>query len=277
MLREKTRLPSKAVAITFDDGYADNLYEAKPILERYDIPATVFVTTANTESQCEFWSDQLEQLLLSPGRLPSRFDLKQDGITIHFELGEGADYTELQSRNHDAWTIKCPDDPTSRHRLFRLLHDSLKPLPNERRRALITWIQGWSGAPLILRSSHRPLSAHELAKLAEGGLIEIGAHSVTHPIMSRLSRSSQREEVCSAKTYLEQILHQSIVSFAYPYGHPSDYTMETIQILRDAGFQCACSTIHGAVSRGSDLFQLPRVYVGNWDPEVFKRHLDAYW
>jgi peptidoglycan/xylan/chitin deacetylase (PgdA/CDA1 family) len=277
LIQAEMPLPRRAVVITFDDGYTDILYHAKPILEQYGIPATLFVATAYTQSQTEFWSDQLEQLLLSPRWLPSRLDLNREGIMIHEELGEGADYTEAEYQQNRTWNVKCAKNPTSRHRLFRILHDSLKPLSHDRRSALIEWLQEWSGIPLPLRNSHRPLSADELVSLAEGGLIEIGAHSVTHPVMSLLPIWSQREEVCQAKAYLEKVLNRSITSFAYPYGHQRDYSVETIQILKDAGFECACSTIQGMVSLKSDLFQLPRMYVGDWDGEAFKQRLAQYW
>src|SRR5437773_7329055 len=80
-------LPRHAVAITFDDGYADNLLQAKPALERYDIPATVFVATGNIEQAHEFWWDELERLLLQPGTLPEELRLSIDGKTYRWELG----------------------------------------------------------------------------------------------------------------------------------------------------------------------------------------------
>src|SRR5262245_1755138 len=86
--------PKRAVVITFDDGYADNLHKAMPLLEHYDIPATVFVTAGVVGSQREFWWDELDRLLLQPGILPAKLRLKINGSTFDFQLGEASTYTE---------------------------------------------------------------------------------------------------------------------------------------------------------------------------------------
>lgn len=262
-LRELVRLiragvspPRRTVVVTFDDGYADNLYQAKPLLEQYEIPATVFVTTAYT---------------LAPGRLPRTLNLEQDAIKIHAELEAAAEYSQAEYYRNRAWTVKDANDPTIRHKLFRTLHDSLKPLSHDLRWKVIAQLQEWSGCSLTMRNSHRPLSSDEVIRLAEGNLVEIGAHSDTHPVLSRLPAASQRDEIQQSKSYLEQILNRPVTSFAYPYGHPHDYTPETIAILLEAGFESACSTVQARVGRGADLFQLPRIYIGNWDRETFRR------
>jgi peptidoglycan/xylan/chitin deacetylase (PgdA/CDA1 family) len=81
------------VVITFDDGYADNLHNAKPLLERYDIPATVFVTTGHIGHEREFWGDELDRLLLQPSTLPELLGLSINGSPYQWELGEVAHYT----------------------------------------------------------------------------------------------------------------------------------------------------------------------------------------
>src|SRR6266404_5015149 len=81
---------SRAVVITFDDGYADNLYNATPLLERYDVPATVFVTTGYVDATREFWWDELERLLLQPGTLPETLSLSVNRKRSEWTLGKGA-------------------------------------------------------------------------------------------------------------------------------------------------------------------------------------------
>src|SRR5207245_611648 len=75
------------VAVTFDDGYADNLLNAKPLLETHGIPATVFVTTDYIDSKREFWWDELERLLLQPGDLPDVLNIHFDNDAMASELG----------------------------------------------------------------------------------------------------------------------------------------------------------------------------------------------
>src|SRR5438067_10191616 len=89
----KRSAPPPTVVITFDDGYADNLLVAKPLLERTGIPATVFVASGCVRKDCRFWWDELERLLLQPGNLPSTFFLQIAFETLRFEVGDDAVYT----------------------------------------------------------------------------------------------------------------------------------------------------------------------------------------
>jgi peptidoglycan/xylan/chitin deacetylase (PgdA/CDA1 family) len=268
--------PHGVVVLTFDDGYADNLYHAKPLLERYYIPATIFVTTGYLEDQREFWSDELERVLLLPGTLPKMLQLTVNGSPFQCALDDATTYHERDYGRNASWNVRADHDPSSRHRLFRLLHDVLKPVPHLERRRVLDALLTWSGLPSGVRSTHRPLTPDELTRLAEGPLIEIGAHSVTHPVLSLLSAASQREEILQSKAYLETRLGSPVTSFAYPYGSPCDYSAETVAILQDAGFECAASTVSDRVARDADRFQLPRLYVGNWDGEEFARRLGLH-
>src|SRR5262249_41100114 len=94
----------KSVAITFDDGYADNLLEAKPLLEPWDVPATVFIATGQTGSQSEFWWDELECLLLQPSELPPRLSLTVDGRAYSWDLG-GDSLSEKPAEGWPKWNV----------------------------------------------------------------------------------------------------------------------------------------------------------------------------
>ena len=126
-------LPHRAVAITFDDGYADNLRNAKRLLEGHDIPATVFVTTGYVGHEREFWWDELDRLLLQPGTLPDRLRLSIDGSTWHWELGLAAHYSKDDYERHRSWNVLGKEDPTPRQRLYRSLHRLLYALPDGKR------------------------------------------------------------------------------------------------------------------------------------------------
>src|SRR6476620_2068715 len=88
------KLPHRALVVTFDDGYADNLYHARPLLERHDFPATVFVTSGYLGQTHEFWWEDLARLLLHPGRLPDVLRLTIGQHAYHWELGEAASYSK---------------------------------------------------------------------------------------------------------------------------------------------------------------------------------------
>ncbi len=268
-------LPQRSVVVTFDDGYADNLYSAKPLLEHYDIPATIFVTTGSIGHEREFWWDDLERLLLQPGTLPEVLRLSVNGRNHQWELGEAAHYHEDTWRGHRYWRA-WEAAPSLRHVLYRSLWEVLQPLSFDERRKVLDELLVWAGAEPIGRSTHRSLSFEEIAVMAQGELIEVGAHTVTHPVLSSLSGEAQRHEIQRSKAGLEAILGHPVTSFAYPHGGRSDYTAEAIAIVQESGFICACATDNGVVGRSADCFQLPRVHVSDWDGTEFARQLSIW-
>lgn len=265
--------PRRAVVVTFDDGYADNLHNARPLLERYDIPATVFVATGHIEDKREFWWDELDRLLLQPGTLPETLCMEVGGRTYQWNLGEAADYSEESYRRDCGWDCYMPeaDDPGPRQRLYRALHGLLRTLPSEERQQAIGELLTWAGKDAAGRPTHRALSLNEVSDLVRDELIEVGAHTVTHPVLSALPAAAQRDEIKQSKVKLESILGRPVTTFSYPFGGPSDYTAETMAAVRSAGFDCACSTLGEVVRQRADLFQLPRFTIQDCDGERFSR------
>ncbi|HJQ71522.1 MAG TPA: polysaccharide deacetylase family protein [Blastocatellia bacterium] len=265
------KLPRRAVVITFDDGYADNLLNARPLLERYDCAATVFVTTGFAGSDREFWWDELDRLLLQPGALPPSLQLTVGSKDYSWDLGEAARYGESAFHANGRWRAWQTEDPSSRHLLYRSLWELMHPMREDERRRVRDDLVSWAGADRSPRASHRALSSDELGELAEGGLVEIGCHTVTHPKLAAIDPSTQREEIGQSKSRLEELLNRRIKSFAYPYGRPCDYTAETVALVKEAGFDSACSTTSGPVNRRSNLFELPRFQAPDVDGEALDR------
>lgn len=260
----------RPVAVTFDDGYADNFYNAKPLLERHDVPATFFLTAGYVDCEHEFWWDELERLLLQPGALPATLRLSINGSVYRWELGEAANYGEDEYRRYRRWRIG-DDEPGSRHSLYRSLHQLLQPLDEDERRKVLDELLSWSGADPVSRPNYWPLSSAQVSALGES--IEVGAHTVTHPFLPALPPAAQWDEIRHSKARLEEITGSPVTSFAYPYG---DYTAETAALVREAGFARACSTETDTVWRRTDPFRLPRVEVQDWDGEEFARRLSKW-
>ncbi|AOY81435.1 MULTISPECIES: polysaccharide deacetylase family protein [Moorena] len=263
----------RSVVITFDDGYADNFYNAKPLLKRYDIPATVFVTTGGIGHRREFWWDELDRLLLQPGILPEILQLNINGSTYTWELGEAAYYSQADYHFYRHWSASGIEDPSLRHTLYRSLYELLYPLSSHKREKVLEAIRVWANAEPIGRSTHRSMSREELLDLEEGGLIEVGAHTVTHPFLSKLPVALQQDEIEQSKHYIEEILGHPVTSFSYPHG---DYTADTISIIQEAGFTCACCSVVDRVQEHSNSFLLPRVEVQDWDGKTFDRWLSRW-
>ena len=249
-------VPRRAVALTFDDGYADTLYTAKPLLERYHIPATVFITTGAPGR--EFWWDELNRLLLTPETLPESLALTIKGRAYEWTVRDSGE-NQLQ---------RAAADP--RLRLLWSLHQELRPLSAEERQRVLARLQIWTGAVSPDQLSRRALSADEVLELAQGGLIEVGAHTVTHTPLAGLSPAMQQSEILQSKRYLEELLAQPVTSFSYPHGSLSD---STVAVVRETGFACACTSFNDIAWRGSNRFQLPRLWVRDWDGDRFRRWL----
>ncbi|HXV83032.1 MAG TPA: polysaccharide deacetylase family protein, partial [Candidatus Binatia bacterium] len=113
----------------------------------------------------------------------------------------------------------------------------------------------------------------EICALASTEIVDIGAHSVTHPLLAALPAALQRDEVTQSKTDLEEILGRPVSWFAYPFGSNGTYTEESVGLVRQAGFAAACSGLPGLVELRTDRFQLPRVQVCDWDGDEFARRL----
>ncbi|MBX2993079.1 MAG: polysaccharide deacetylase family protein [Bacteroidetes bacterium] len=258
-------VPPRAVAVTFDDGYANNLYTAKPLLERYDTPATVFVTTGYLGSQKEYWWDELDQALLQPGTLPPRLSLSMDNNTRDWNLGAASSYTEGEYRNDCARGTKSP-----RLNFYYSVWEWLRPLPDVSRRMMLDAIVSWAGKESCLRPTHRSLLHEEVVTLALGGLVEVGPHTVSHAMLSHHPEDVQRREIEESKKCIENLLSADVASFSYPFGR---YDATTVSIVKQAGFSAACTVENSTIQYGSDPLQLPRFGVFDMNGRVFERQL----
>jgi peptidoglycan/xylan/chitin deacetylase (PgdA/CDA1 family) len=267
---------SGSVTLTFDDGYADNLLEAKPLLERYATPATIFIASNHIDISTEFWWDELERLLLQPGTLPRTLRIRVGDRDYSWDLGDDAHYSETHYENNRTWTVTKTDTVTRRHQLYHALHGLLGLLDIAQRERILDSLRAWAGKERNGRTSHRALTKAEAQVLASGGLIEIGAHTANHPVLSMLSAKAQEAEIRQSKQHLAQVLGKAVTSFAYPYGSLSDYGGDTVKLVKGMDFTCACSTFADVVRPSSDRFQLPRFMVRDWNGEEFTRRMQMW-
>lgn len=266
------QIPKRAVAITFDDGYIDNLVNAKPILTKYNMPATIFIATGYIGKQQEFWWDDLERLLLTPGRLPESITLKLDKNLHTWDFSNCFDYTLADyqgDRTRRAWE----GETGSRLAIYQAIWEFLQPLPNQQQQDLLQQIIKQVGGTQDYRPANRPMTVAELLELTDNRLIEIGAHTINHPALSAHSQEVQTTEINTSKKTLEEILNHSVSNFAYPFG---DYNQITIQVVKNAGFTCACSTVAETVWRRSSQLELPRFAVENWNGTEFAQKLEKW-
>ena len=264
------RLPRKTVAVSFDDGYRDNLDVARPILEKYETPAAHFATAGYIGSDEPFWLDVLDTIFLRTKQLPEELHVTLGGEDHHWDLGQDA-VLKTGAKGHD-WKPLGPA-LTRRHEL----HDSLwqllvAALPAERGH-IVRRLIGWAELAPATWAQLRPMSENELRKLAGNGLVEIGAHSLTHPALSSLPPELQAHELSASKARLEKILGTRVRGCSYPQGRSS---VDVQRRAREAGYDFACGSVASAVGSRSNLFHLPRVSVRDWGEQRFAGLLDHY-
>ncbi|SFB74694.1 polysaccharide deacetylase family protein [Massilia yuzhufengensis] len=221
-------LPPRATCITFDDGYADNAEVALPILRRHGVAATFYVSTGFLDGG-RMWNDTIIELVR---RAPDQIDLGRAGFGV-------LRLDSLNSRRHAIGTLLA----------------KLKYLPLAERHEQVELLRELVGVAL---PDDLMMTGTQVRQLHAAGM-EIGGHTVNHPILARLAPEQARREISDGKEALEALLGAPVYSFAYPNGKPGqDYLAEHADMVRAAGFTSAVSTSWGAASPSSNFYQLPR-------------------
>ncbi len=222
-------LPARAACITFDDGYADNAEVALPILQKYGVSATFFIATGFINGGI-MWNDRLIELIRRT---------KEDTL----------DLTRIGMGTHAINTL------SQRHHLLLNLIKEFKHLPFETRQSKLEKMQ--EIIPITL-PDNLMMTTEQIRKLHSAGM-EIGAHTVEHPILTRVENNKAYSEMINSKKMLEDIIGDSVRLFSYPNGKPDqDYSSDHIAMAKEIGFEAAVSTAWGSADRNADLFQLPR-------------------
>ena len=268
--------PPGAVAVTFDDGYADNLHDALPLLKQARVPATVFISTGPLRNHQEFWWDRLALLLLSPGTLPDHLRLPIGRQTLAWQLGQSAVYTADEGARHLAWTVEGRECPTARHRVYVDLCRRLRDLPGEARDRTLDALATLGRVQPRVRDSHRALRASEVVALAADHQITIGSHTESHGSLAKLPPDIQLREIGDARHELQALTGKAVAAFAYPFGGPADVSQSTATIARQAGVTLACTTRPDSVRPGVDHLRIPRVVVRDWSRAEFLRHWSSW-
>ncbi|CAN5822005.1 N/A [soil metagenome] len=250
-----SRVKQPAVVITFDDGYADNLYEALPILEELQVPATFFICVGQIGTQQEFWWDELERILLGDRFYPASFTL------------EDAQYGQ-------SWPTATNDD---RQQLYDQLHPLIKQVDAPQWTKWLAQLRVWANLDDQGRHSHRAMTSTELQQFAQSPLVTIGAHTLTHSRLAAQSAARQAEEIQGSKQKLEAWLARPVPTFSYPFGGRHDYNQQTLAVCKTSGFTKVAANYAGQAHRWSDRYQLPRQLVRDWAPERFAQALARFW
>ncbi|NOX75839.1 MAG: polysaccharide deacetylase family protein [Gammaproteobacteria bacterium] len=233
-LLRQGKLPANAVCVTFDDGYADNLEVALPILQRRAVPATFFLTTGFFGHGC-MWNDRVIESLRN-------VDTQKLSL-LNLGLGE--------------YEITSMD---ARLQMVNAVLRQLKHLPREERDNQVQRLEN----ELNVDAAYAPMMREDQVSVLVRAGMEVGAHTINHPILSKISLDEAREEIESGKQQLEALTGKEVTLFAYPNGVPGqDYEAEHVDLVKAAGFDAAFSTAWAAAQHTDDFFQMPRI--APWD------------
>ena len=251
-------LPGNAVAVTFDDGYRDNLVNGKPVLARYCVPATLFLATGFVNQNAPFWWDELATMILGSTH-PVRDQQVWAGQDVSLDWAEPED-----SDTAGGWRASDPPQ-TARQRAYLDIWRRLRRISVEQRDLVMKALRRHLGT--ADDALGKPMASEEIRELLHGGLIQLGAHTVTHPALTLLSRIDSRREIEGSRRQCRALTGNCIHGFAYPYG---DLNPEVRTDVVRQGFSWACSAESGFLDgKRPDIYALPRVAVLNSPFEIF--------
>jgi peptidoglycan/xylan/chitin deacetylase (PgdA/CDA1 family) len=242
------------VVITFDDGYADNLRVAEPILAARDAPATVFVAAGVIERGAGFWQDRLAALVLD-----GHFDVDHIDVTI---AGR-----RLRADVRGA---------AARERAYRAVHVRIRKQPPEEIERVIADVAEQLGLARDNLAVPPTLTVDEVRELGASRVVAVGSHTVRHPMLSKLDEAAQRRELVDSRRQLEAWTAQTVRTFAYPYGVAESFDDTSVRVAREARYTVAVTGIPERINRFTDPYRVPRQYVGDWDADEFETHLTAW-
>lgn len=249
-------LPETAIAVTFDDGYACFADAAQPQLERFGIPATVFLPVAIVEHGGAFWWDELESIVLGSNEGSLQLDGRE--FPLGPKIASDGDWrpgskprTPRQSAFQAIWALLRAKRPADLESAMDELRGSAGSLPPA--------------------SSKRAMDPRQVRELASRG-VEFGSHALTHPWLASLDRAGKIREIGDSVGRCQALTGVRPTTFAYPYGN---FDGESEQIVAESGFSCACTTEGRPVTPESRAFALSRIGVGNCTGNQLGRALRA--
>lgn len=258
--RNGTRL-----AVTFDDGYVDNLEAALPILERYEIPATLFVVGDAIGRRREFWWDALQRAILESGPLPSE---------LVFEFGTGPHVYSVVAESADLvdhrWRADESPPRTPRQRLFSQLWGAIVVLEPAEQDAAVDHLLSWAGQSLTPPPDRLPVDAEQFAALVSHPLVTIGNHTLQHLSLPHLRPEQQCAQVIDCQRKLQELIGRAPDRFSYPFGR---YAEPTRAVLQELGIATACTSVPEPAVAGDDPLALPRLQATAMDGDQFARWL----
>ncbi len=249
IIREGRSIPRKAVVITFDDGFKDNYLNAYPILKKYNVPATIFITTGYIGSDELNWRDKVNYGIWNTSK--EMFQAEHIGnIPLHTGLQRRIAASKIKTILEE-----MPKDNRCLYieGLLRKLKVRISPELNKE--FMLSW--------------------EEIREMNKNG-IGIGSHSISHPVLTEISLEDAKKEIIESKRHIEEKLDKHVIAFAYPYGKSDSYNESIKEIVKTTGYTCAaiCANF-SPVKSDTDIYELERISSGR-NAEIFKLYVSRF-
>jgi peptidoglycan/xylan/chitin deacetylase (PgdA/CDA1 family) len=242
LLENGERRKRPVACLTFDDGFEGVYEHAFPILERLELPATVFLVTDLVDSPSTVWFARLHQAIIETERSEVEF------LGVRHSLATAAQRATA-SNTMQSQLKELRDDDFSAE-LDRLVA-SLVPDAGDR----------------PLRPEFRMLKSDQIARMQRDDLVRFGAHTSSHQILSKTSAAHAESQITDSLSAIHLLVRRPSSCFAYPNGRSADFDDRDIAVLQQAGVRFAFTAEEGAVVSGLDPYRLPRYGIGDTDSQ----------
>ncbi len=241
------------VVVTLDDGYRDNLTNALPIAQSKGVPITVFVTSGILGTHKGLWWDRLGTLLRSRPPHVREINLPADGGNVRLPLGSSGIRADLDSVRRHLLPLRVTE-----------IEQALDAISEQ-------WQVGSAPPP-----DAGTLTPEDLRQLAASDIVTIGAHTADHVRLRDRSAREQQDTISASKEELEQSIGRAVSHFAYPFGGRDDFDDRSVDAVRSADFDTACTTLPGTARSSADPYRLPRRLVMDWGRPRFRVQMQRW-
>lgn len=232
-------LPPYAALITFDDGYLDNYTSAFPLLRKHNFPALIFLTTGHIGTDAPFYWD----------------------MAAYCFAHTQNDHLTLPDGRVEHWSNSEQLDQVAKHWI-----EWMKTVPQAEKQMYVDNLPVLLGVSIPAGFFRRLMMDWDQAREMQKGGIEFGAHTVHHPILTRVSLEEARDEVAGSKSRIEHELGQTVLGFAYPNGQAADLNEGIAKIVADSGIRAAFTLLNGPSSQGEvkrNPYAIRRIFISH--------------
>jgi len=235
MVRGACPMRPGTVAITFDDGYADNYTRAWPVLVRHKVPVTIFLAVGAVDADAPLWTEQLR----------------------HAVWASPSQSVDLAAFGWERWPLRTQ---AQRWACLQVVKSRLKAMADgKRKQALHGILQAleWEGQEKGINQ----MLTWDMVREMQKADVTIGAHTISHKILTRLDPTEAEWEIAQSKRRIEEQLGEPVRHFAFPNGTRADWNPDIQEIVRQCGFETACTTVRGTNPVGHDPYALRRLEI----------------